>query len=526
MLRDSDKEPEPDLILIATGTEVHICALAADMPRGRGHRHARRQHALHGALRRPGPGLPRRACCRRPCRARVSVEAAATFGWHRWVGELGEAIGMETFGASAPASALYKHFGFTPENVVGDGTRRGEASKNVTGGGKMSTATEVNPRLKRLTEAGVSVWLDQIRRSLTEGGELERLVAEDSLRGVTSNPSIFAKAILGSKDYDDELVQYAREQLDAEAIYDRIAIRDVQLAADVLSDVHRESNGRDGFVSLEVAPDMAHDEQRSIEAARTYWKALDRPNVMIKIPGTPEGEGAIEQAIYEGINVNVTLLFSVESYQAIAEAYIRGLERRHAEGLSLDVNSVASFFVSRVDTLVDRKLEELGRTDLAGTAALANARAAYAPLQGALLRSPLGHPARRGRRRPAAAVGLDRNQEPALPRHDVRRRAGRAAHRQHDADGDAARRRRPQRGDRADRRRGPHRRARGARSGGNRHAPGHRGAAHRRGQAVRGRDERAAGRDRGAPRRGQRPCAPAAAASTTPTCSTRCWRWW
>jgi transaldolase len=241
----------------------------------------------------------------------------------------------------------------------------------------MSTATEVNPRLKRLTEAGVSVWLDQIRRSLTEGGELERLVTEDSLRGVTSNPSIFAKAILGSKDYDDELVQYAREQLDAEAIYDRIAIRDVQLAADVLSDVYRESNGRDGFVSLEVAPDMAHDEQRSIGAARTYWKALDRPNVMIKIPGTPEGEGAIEQAIYEGVNVNVTLLFSVESYQAIADAYIRGLERRHAEGLSLDVNSVASFFVSRVDTNVDRKLEELGRTDLAGTAALANARAAY-----------------------------------------------------------------------------------------------------------------------------------------------------
>src|SRR6185437_2124413 len=166
------------------------------------------------------------------------------------------------------------------------GSHRGEASKNVNGGGKMSTATEVNPRLKRLTEAGVSVWLDQIRRSLIESGELERLVVEDSLRGVTSNPSIFAKAILGSKDYDEELVQYAREQLDAKTIYDRIAV----------SDVHRESNGRDGFVSLEVDPDMAHDEQRSIEAARTYWKALDRPNVMIKIPGTPEGEGAIEQA--------------------------------------------------------------------------------------------------------------------------------------------------------------------------------------------------------------------------------------
>ncbi|HEY1507670.1 MAG TPA: bifunctional transaldolase/phosoglucose isomerase [Solirubrobacteraceae bacterium] len=241
----------------------------------------------------------------------------------------------------------------------------------------MSTATEVNPRLKRLTDAGVSVWLDQIRRSLIEGGELERMVAEESLRGVTSNPSIFAKAILGSKDYDDELIEYAREQLSSVDIYDRIAVRDVQLAADVLLGVHRESNGRDGFVSLEVAPDMAHDEARSIEAARTYWKALSRQNVMIKIPGTPEGVGAIEQAIYEGINVNVTLLFAVEAYEAIAEAYIRGLERRQAEGLSLDVNSVASFFVSRVDSNVDRKLEELGRSDLAGTAALANARAAY-----------------------------------------------------------------------------------------------------------------------------------------------------
>src|SRR5947208_4667060 len=241
----------------------------------------------------------------------------------------------------------------------------------------MSTATEVNPRLKRLTEAGVSVWLDQIRRSLIESGELERLVLEDSLRGVTSNPSIFAKAILGSKDYDDELVQYAREQLDSVEIYDRIAVRDVQLAADVLLSVHRQSNERDGFVSLEVAPDLAHDQERTIEAARTYWKALGRPNVMIKIPGTAEGVGAIEQAIYEGINVNVTLLFSVEAYEEVANAYIKALERRQNEGLSLDVNSVASFFVSRVDTNVDRKLEELGRTDLAGTAAIANARHAY-----------------------------------------------------------------------------------------------------------------------------------------------------
>jgi transaldolase / glucose-6-phosphate isomerase len=241
----------------------------------------------------------------------------------------------------------------------------------------MSAVTEVNPRLKSLTEAGVSVWLDQIRRSLITGGELGRMVAEESLRGVTSNPSIFEKAILGSKDYDDDLEQFARENLDATAIYDRIAVRDVQLAADVLGSVHRESNGRDGFVSLEVPADMAHDAERSLEAARGYWQAVDRPNVMIKIPGTPEGVKAIEEAIHEGINVNVTLLFAVEAYEAVAEAYLRGLERRQQEGKSLDVNSVASFFVSRVDTNVDRRLEALGRTDLAGTAAIANARQAY-----------------------------------------------------------------------------------------------------------------------------------------------------
>ena len=169
----------------------------------------------------------------------------------------------------------------------------------------------------------------------------------------------------------------ARDDLDAQAIYDRIAIRDVQLAADVLAGVHRESGGKDGFVSLEVAPDIAHDSDKTIAAARHYWGELDRPNVMIKIPGTPEGIKAIEQAIYEGINVNVTLLFAVQAYEGVVEAYIRGLERRQEEGKPLDVNSVASFFVSRVDTNVDRKLEELSRPDLAGTAAVANAREAY-----------------------------------------------------------------------------------------------------------------------------------------------------
>ncbi|HKO25831.1 MAG TPA: bifunctional transaldolase/phosoglucose isomerase [Solirubrobacteraceae bacterium] len=245
----------------------------------------------------------------------------------------------------------------------------------------MSTITELNPRLLALTEAGVSVWLDQIRRSMVEGGELARMVAVESLRGVTSNPAIFEKAILGSDDYDEDLRTLARENLDSTAIYERIAIRDVQLAADVMADVHRSSNGRDGFVSLEVAPELAHDTEGTIEQVRSFWQRVNRANVMIKIPGTPEGVPAIEQALYEGINVNVTLLFSVAAYEKVAEAYISALERRQNEGLSLDVNSVASFFVSRVDTLVDRQLDQLGRTDLAGKAALANARAAYRRFQ-------------------------------------------------------------------------------------------------------------------------------------------------
>ena len=241
----------------------------------------------------------------------------------------------------------------------------------------MSTTTKVNPRLEKLTQAGVSVWLDQIRRSLVEGGELARMAEEESLRGVTANPSIFEKAILGSDDYQQDLEKFAREGLAAQEIYDRLAQHDVQLACDVLAGVHRETGGNDGFVSLEVAPEIAYDTERTLEMARVYWKAVKRPNLMIKIPGTPAGLPAIEQAIYEGINVNVTLLFAVGAYERVAEAYIRGLERRQEEGLPLDIHSVASFFVSRVDTLVDKKLGELGRTDLEGTAAVANARAAY-----------------------------------------------------------------------------------------------------------------------------------------------------
>jgi transaldolase/glucose-6-phosphate isomerase len=242
----------------------------------------------------------------------------------------------------------------------------------------MSVAPQVNERLAALTEAGTSVWLDQIRRGLIEGGELQRLVVEDCLRGVTSNPAIFEKAILGSDEYDEQIAELAGEGLDARQIYEEIAIRDVQMAADVLRPVHDETGGTDGFVSLEVSPELAHETDATLEEARRFWERLDRPNVMIKIPGTPEGLPAIEEAIAAGINVNVTLLFSVAAYEKVIEAFIRGLERRHAAGEPVDVHSVASFFVSRVDTEVDKRLEDIDRSDLQGVAAVANARAAYA----------------------------------------------------------------------------------------------------------------------------------------------------
>ena len=234
----------------------------------------------------------------------------------------------------------------------------------------------INARMAALVAAGTAPWLDQIRRGLITSGELARLRDEYSLRGVTSNPAIFEQAILGSSDYDEQLREGAREGLDALALYERIALADLQDAADVLRPVFEEYG--DGFVSFEVMPGLANDTDATLAQARDYWARLDRPNGLIKIPGTPAGVPAIEQAIYEGINVNVTLLFG---RRAVRRGR-RGLHPRArappAEGLSLDVASVASFFVSRVDTEVDKRLEALGRSDLAGTAALANARAAYA----------------------------------------------------------------------------------------------------------------------------------------------------
>jgi transaldolase len=240
-----------------------------------------------------------------------------------------------------------------------------------------SVTAKVNERLAALTAAGTSPWLDQIKRSMIEGGDLQRLVDELSLRGETSNPTIFEKAILESGDYDDEVEAMAKEGLSAWKIYERIAIADVQLALDVMKPTWEAADHDDGFVSLEVAPNLARKGDETLEQARDYWKRVDRPNLMIKIPGTDECLPAIEEALYEGININITLLFSVEAYEEVVERFQRAMERRLEEGKSLDVHSVASFFVSRVDTEADKRLDDLGQQELKGTAAVANAREAY-----------------------------------------------------------------------------------------------------------------------------------------------------
>ena len=239
------------------------------------------------------------------------------------------------------------------------------------------SVSATNERLAALTAAGTSVWLDQLRRGMIASGELARMIEQDCLRGVTSNPAIFEKAILGSSDYDEGLIELVREDLSADELYRRIAVDDVRDACDVLRGVYDETGGVDGYVSLEVAPSLAHDTEGTIAEARSFWQLVDRPNLMIKVPGTDAGIPAVEQLLYEGLNVNVTLLFAVAQYEKVMDAFLAAMERRRAESLPLDRHSVASFFVSRVDSEVDKRLEAKGNTELLGIAGLANARAAY-----------------------------------------------------------------------------------------------------------------------------------------------------
>jgi transaldolase len=242
--------------------------------------------------------------------------------------------------------------------------------------------------MQDLLDLRQSVWLDYLGRGLTRSGELGTLVNR-GLRGMTSNPTIFEHAITGTSDYAAELEVLASSPRSDRDIFEALAIQDVREAADVFRPVYDSTDGADGFVSLEVSPETAHDTERSIAEARRLWHAVDRPNAMIKIPGTREGWPAIERCLSEGININITLLFSVEHYRAVAEAYLRALETRVAAGQPIDrIASVASFFVSRVDTEVDKRIQAVGGSLLAlrGKAAIAGARIAYAVF-GELMRS-------------------------------------------------------------------------------------------------------------------------------------------
>ena len=230
--------------------------------------------------------------------------------------------------------------------------------------------------------AGQSLWLDYIQKSLLDG-ELQRMIREDRLMGLTSNPAIFAQAIADSDEYDEAIARHLAESPDVDdlELFNRLAIEDIRAAADAFRTTWEESDGVDGMVSLEVTPDLAHDAEGTEKMGLELWERVDRPNLMIKVPGTVEGVRAFEELTAQGVNVNVTLLFSVARYREIAQAYIRGLERRHADGHPIDrIASVASFFVSRVDAAVDERLEQEGgeaAKSLMGKIAIANAKVAY-----------------------------------------------------------------------------------------------------------------------------------------------------
>ncbi|MCU1241828.1 MAG: Transaldolase [Candidatus Acidoferrum typicum] len=253
-------------------------------------------------------------------------------------------------------------------------------------------AKGVNP-LKALLEFGQSPWMDYIRRDLLTSGGLKKMIQEDGLMGMTSNPTIFEKAITGSKDYADILESPEAKKLDAKGVYEQIAIRDVQDASDIFKGVYQQTKRRDGYVSLEVSPFLANDTQGTIDEARRLWKSVGRENVMIKVPGTKEGLPAIRQLLEDGININITLLFAQSVYEQVAEIFIAALEARAKKGQDIShIASVASFFVSRIDSMIDGQIDAKLKTEtdpskrallpsLQGKVAIANAKLTYRKYQ-------------------------------------------------------------------------------------------------------------------------------------------------
>ena len=293
-------------------------------------------------------------------------------------------------------------------------------------------------KLVQLQDFDQSVWLDSISRGLIQSGQLQALVDNDGLRGMTSNPAIFEKAISGSDDYRDQLRALHAAGKSTTEVYEAVAVTDIQSACDVLRPVYDASDGEHGLVSLEVSPELAFDTEGTIGEVRRLWQQVGRPNLMIKIPATDEGIPAVQQMLTEGYNVNITLMFSLTDYDNVAEAYISALEARAAAGQPINrIASVASFFVSRIDTLADELLEarvQAGETQaqgLMGQVAIANAKVAYQHFLDFFKSERFQKLEAHGRARAARALGEHQHQESGVFRCDVRGQPDRPAHGEH-----------------------------------------------------------------------------------------------
>ncbi len=370
VLRDPDSDP-PRIVLIGTGSEVQLCLAAADLLAAGGI--AARVVSFpswdlfadqpEGYRREVFPGgIPR-----------LAVEAASSFGWERYADAT---VCIDQFGASAPGDVAMEEFGFTPEHVAeranlllgagptGDrGRRPGPRLRSPDQNSVPPERTPMTTLNDLYDQQGQSPWIDNLRRDWLEDGTMAGLVA-DGIRGVTSNPTILAKAIDGQDTYDDQFGALIKTKSVEDAYWD-LVVDDINAALAILRPVYDSSGGTDGFVSVEVAPALAHDTEGTINAARSLHQRIDQPNVLVKIPATQEGVPAIRQMISEGRSINVTLIFSITRYGEVIEAYLSGLEALVASGTEdlSHVASVASFFISRVDTEVDRRIESAAGSD-------------------------------------------------------------------------------------------------------------------------------------------------------------------
>ena len=364
----------PDLILIATGSEVSLAVDAKKMLDGKGVR-TRVVSMPCWELFEAAPQSYRDEVLPPAVTARMSIEAAATFGWAKYVGDRGFAFGIDHFGTSAPAPTSPRPIGFTPENVAQTRARPVCPRHPLGENNEEHDPATARRRAERMA-----------RQPPTQHVCLRRAASASSITdcaGMTSNPTIFEKAIGAGNDYDEQLAKLIGSEKSADALFWDLAIQDIQSACDAFRPVYDSSGGNDGFVSLEVSPLLAHDTAGTIAMAEELWGRVDRPNVMIKIPGTKEGLPAIEESIYRGFNINVTLIFSVEMYEKAARAYIKGLQRRAGDGKPIDkIRSVNSVFVSRIDTVVDKMLQNASpratsSSTCLGKAGIANLKLTY-----------------------------------------------------------------------------------------------------------------------------------------------------